>query len=61
MLIVLVVRPVKRLAKIADEVSLGNMDVPEFQISGKDEIAKLAESFDRMRKSLVQAIKMLET
>lgn len=61
MLFLLVVRPVKQLAKIADEVSLGNMDVPEFQISGKDEIAKLAESFDRMRKSLVQAIKMLES
>ncbi len=61
MLILLVVRPVKRLSKMADEVSLGNMDVPEFHISGKDEIAKLSESFGRMRKSLVQAIKMLET
>ena len=61
MLLLLVVRPVQRLAKIADEVSLGNMDVPEFQMSGKDEIAKLSESFGRMRKSLVQAIKMLET
>ena len=60
MLILLVIRPVKRLSKMADEVSLGNMEVPEFQISGKDEIAKLAESFSRMRKSLVQAIKMLE-
>jgi HAMP domain-containing protein len=61
MLILLVVRPVKQLSKIADEVSLGNMDVPEFHFSGKDEIAKLSESFDRMRKSMVQAIKMLET
>lgn len=61
MLILLVVRPVKQLSKIADEVSLGNMNVPEFQFSGKDEIAKLSESFGRMRKSMVQAIKMLET
>jgi HAMP domain-containing protein len=61
MLILLVTRPVERLAKTADEVSLGNMDVPEFKVSGKDEIAKLSESFGRMRKSLVQAIKMLET
>jgi len=60
MLILLVVRPVKRLSKIADEVSLGNMDAAEFEISGKDEIAKLSESFGRMRKSLAQAIKMLE-
>ncbi len=61
MLYVLVVRPVKQLAKVADEVSMGNMDVPEFHASGKDEIAKLSQSFDRMRKSLVQAIKMLES
>jgi HAMP domain-containing protein len=60
-LYMLVVNPVKRLAKVADEVSLGNMDVPEFHTSGKDEISQLAESFDRMRKSLVQAIKLLES
>ena len=48
MLFLLVVRPVKRWAKIADKVSLGNMEVPEFQISGSDEIAKLWESFNRM-------------
>jgi len=60
MLIFLVTRPVNRLSKVADEVSLGNMDVPEFQVSGKDEIAGLAESFGRMRKSLARAIKMLD-
>jgi protein-histidine pros-kinase len=59
MLIVLVIRPVTRLSKVADEVSLGNMDAPEFQSSGKDEIARLAQSFGRMRESLSQAIKML--
>jgi HAMP domain-containing protein len=60
MLILLIVRPVNRLSKLADEVSLGNMAVPEFQVSGKDEIARLAESFGRMRKSLARAIQMLE-
>ena len=60
MLIFLVTRPVNRLSDLADEVSLGNMDVPEFQVSGKDEIAGLAESFGRMRKSLARAIKMLD-
>ena len=61
MLIFLVTRPVNQLSKMATEVSLGNLDVGEFQTSGKDEIAGLAESFGRMRKSLVEAIKMLET
>jgi HAMP domain-containing protein len=61
MLIFMVTRPVNQLSKMATEVSLGNLDVGEFQTSGKDEIAGLAESFGRMRKSLVEAIKMLET
>jgi HAMP domain-containing protein len=60
MLAVLVIRPVKHVSEIANEVSLGNMTAPEFQVSGKDEIAGLANSFNRMRKSLVEAIKMLE-
>jgi HAMP domain-containing protein len=54
-----VIRPVTRLSRIADEVSLGNLDAPEFMSKGKDEIAILAGSFSRMRTSLVQAMKML--
>lgn len=61
LLITLVVRPVKRLASIADRVSLGEMDVEEFPVRGRDEISTLAESFGRMRKSLVHALKMLES
>lgn len=57
----LVVRPVRTLAEIADKVSLGDMEAPEFTAAGKDEIATLAQSFGRMRKSLVQALKMLES
>lgn len=59
-LIVFVLRPIQRLSEIAEQVSLGNMAVPEFQPQGNDEIAKLAGAFSRMRKSLVRAIKMLE-
>jgi HAMP domain-containing protein len=60
LLVMLVIRPVTHLSKIADEVSMGNMDVPEFQLTGKDEIAGLSRSLSRMRKSMVKAIKMLE-
>jgi HAMP domain-containing protein len=61
MLIVLVIRPINRLSTIADELSLGNLNAPEFQVVGTDEIAKLSGSFSRMRKSLIEAIKMLES
>jgi HAMP domain-containing protein len=60
MLIFVVIRPVNQLSNVASEVSLGNLDVPDFKATGKDEIAKLSESFGRMRKSLVEAIRMLE-
>lgn len=61
MLVLLVTRPVQRLSNIADEVSMGNMNAPKFQLSGNDEIAKLSQSFGRMRKSMAEALKMLET
>ena len=60
MLMFIVIRPVSRLSEIADQVSLGKIDAPEFRSKGKDEIAVLAGSFNRMRTSLVQAMKMLE-
>ncbi len=60
MLLTIVIRPITRLSQLADQVSLGKLDAPEFPSKGKDEIATLAASFGRMRKSLVQAMKMLE-
>jgi HAMP domain-containing protein len=35
------------------------MEVPEFMVNGKDEIADLSRSFNRMRLSLEKAMKML--
>ncbi|MGB8433554.1 MAG: DUF3365 domain-containing protein [Burkholderiales bacterium] len=60
MLWTMVIHPVARLSKIADQVSLGDLEAPEFTTRSRDEIGTLASSFDRMRKSLVQAMKMLE-
>ena len=56
----LVIQPVSRLSALSDRVSLGELDAPDFPIKSKDEIGVLAESFARMRKSLVTAMKMLE-
>ena len=61
MLIAMVIRPVSRLAKLADQVSLGRMDAPDFRAHSRDEIGVLADSFNRMKKSLVQAMKMLDS
>jgi protein-histidine pros-kinase len=60
MLRIIVTGPVKRMASVADEISKGGTDTPEFAESGKDEISVLGGSFNRMRRSLDRAMKMLE-
>ncbi|TXH45908.1 MAG: DUF3365 domain-containing protein [Burkholderiaceae bacterium] len=56
----LVIRPVTKLSRLADRVSLGELSAPSFAIGARDEIGRLATSFSRMRKSLVQAMRMLD-
>jgi HAMP domain-containing protein len=60
MLYTMVIRPVTRLAGIADQVSLGNLEAGEFKPRSRDEIGVLTGAMGRMKASLVQAIKMLE-
>ena len=55
------IRPVTRISALADRISLGEIDAPEFDAPGRDEIGLLAQALSRMRRSLVQAIHMLET
>ncbi len=55
-----VIRPVSRFAALADEISKGNMDVPELPVKGSDEISVLAAAFNRMQRSLATAMKLLE-
>lgn len=57
---VVVIRPVRQLAHMADQVSTGNFDTPEVRVPGKDEVAMLSSSFNRMKISLTKALKMLE-
>jgi len=59
LLIFLVVRPVNKLSTMATSVSLGNSDITEFPVMGQDEIAELSLSFNRMGRSLVEAMKLL--
>ena len=60
MMSALIVRPITRMSKSADEVSTGNMEIPEFEEEGRDEVALLAKSFNRMRRSLEKAIELIE-
>jgi len=57
---VMVIRPIVRMSRAADEVSTGNLQIPEFAVTSKDEIGVLATSFNRLRRSLEKAMKLLE-
>ena len=60
MLYSIVVKRVTRLSKIADQVSLGNMEAGEFRSRSKDEIGVLSDALGRMKTSVVQAMNMLD-
>lgn len=56
----LIVHPIRRMSLAADRVSTGDFDVPEFSDAGRDEVAVLGSSFNRMRRSLEKAMQMIE-
>jgi protein-histidine pros-kinase len=56
----LVVKPVAEISEMADKVSMGQLDTPEYVRNSNDEIGSLSKSFNRMRRSLQNAMKMLE-
>ena len=60
MLSFLIVRPITQMSYAADKISTGDMDIPELADSGRDEVALLARSFNRMRRSLEKAISLID-
>ena len=57
---VFVVQPVQRITNIADVLSKGGVAEDDFNVNGNDDIAKLSQSFNRMRRSLEKAMEMLK-
>jgi nitrate/nitrite-specific signal transduction histidine kinase len=55
----IVIRPLKLVSSTADRVSKGEKDVPQMVVRGRDEIANVTASFNRMRVSLEKALKLL--
>jgi protein-histidine pros-kinase len=59
-LYLVVILPVRRLVGVANQVSLGQLDVGEVRVSGHDEISELATAFNRLFVSVTKAMKMLD-
>ena len=55
----IVIRPLRRVSRNADIISKGELDLPPLEVKGRDEIAEVTASFNRMHTSLVKAFEML--
>jgi len=55
----LVLKPVSQITRMADEASKGNLRGAEIKVTGKDEIADMLRSFNRMRRSIVKIVQLL--
>jgi len=60
LLVFIVIRPVQELAKTADSLSKGDLEIPQMQVRGKDEISELTASFNRMDVSLRKAMNLIQ-
>lgn len=56
----IIIRRVNKIAAKSEEISKGNMTVPEFEQKGKDELSSLGHSFNLMYRSLSSAVKLLD-
>jgi len=59
-LYLIVILPLQQVSQAADRISKGETELPDLQVKGRDEIADVTGSFNRMRVSLAKALKMLE-
>lgn len=55
----LIVKPIERVCELSDMVSRGHLDLPEFEERGAAEIARLHAAFNRMRRSIEKAMRVL--
>jgi HAMP domain-containing protein len=55
----IVIRPLRAVSISADHISTGEIDQAPLSVNGKDEIAEVTTSFNRMHTSLKKAMEML--
>jgi methyl-accepting chemotaxis protein len=60
MLTTTIVQPLTRMSASADKFSMGDFSEPELPARGDDEVGVLGTSFNRLRRSLEQAFKIIQ-
>ena len=56
----IIIKRINAIAHNANEISKGDMSIPEFDMKGSDEISSLGHSFNLMYRSLTSAVKLLD-
>jgi len=57
----IIIKPVRHISDTANKISTGSIEhAKDIDITGNDEIASLAHSFNRMQRSLTNAVRMLD-
>ena len=57
----LILKPVRKLSAVADRVSMGQFEDAELPVRGKDEMAQLTASFNRLFVTVTKALRMLDS
>lgn len=55
-----VIAPIRRVSQQSEQISLGNLDIPEFSERGAEEIVQLQSAFNRMRRSIQKAMRVVQ-
>lgn len=55
----LVLTPVVRLTRMADEISQGNLKGVELKVSGEDELAEMSIAFNHMRRRIIKIVQLV--
>lgn len=56
----IVINPVSDLTRLADDLSRGKTNTEELIVKGKDEISNLTVSFNRMRRSVLKVLELID-
>jgi protein-histidine pros-kinase len=55
----LVLKPVSRLTRMADELGKGNLESAEIKVTGKDELAEMSAAFNRLRRRVIKIVQLM--
>lgn len=55
-----VITPIRRVSQQSEQISLGHLDIPEFSERSAEEIVQLQAAFNRMRRSIQKAMRVVQ-